>query len=903
MCGMILYLVQCESLGRIPMFPPLTGCDRLVSRAKLVDTNTESDPEKAPSEAEELLPLGSRVPLMSKGFEASKPSSTRTVSSYSLVSSHSTTPLSPDHPLTHVSPTPTPTRVSFHHRTAHMAVHTQPTLSPGMLARIAEAAALSLSSFHKRYISYYKTPSPSSYLTLLVRKRYRGTSELILDTNSEGDELGKEDTEEDKEDETASEPLGLGYGAARRHALESIEEIVSSTYEVGRSSRVYTNIPTYVPPTTPIQTPPSPEWLLGSLPVSPSSSVVPSHIALPVATWKLIKTKHGYTRHEEAYETVLWEKRYPLSPTTITDMLNRKLQADYWNETCKFELWKMRIEQYFLMTDYALWEVILNGDSPLPTRTVDGVETSVPPTTFNTYKSAKTLMQAIEKMFGGNKASKKVHKTLLKQHQLKIHGETISQEDVNLKLLRSLPSKWKTYTLIWRNKPDLEDLSMDDLYNNLKIYEAEIMGSSSTNQNTQNVAFVSSNITSSTNEAVKTAHGVSDANSKNNASTLPNVDSLKEMALKWQMAMQTMKAKRFLKKTGRNLGVNGTYTIGFDKTNVECYNCHRRGHFARECKAPKNQDSRNREIIRRIVPVEETTSNALVSQCDGFGYDWSDQAEEGPTNFELMTYTSSSSSSSDTKSQLNVEAYKADLESVEARLDAYKKNEAVEKESDDLKLTLEKFENSSKNLSKLLDSQICDKFKSGVGYDSQVFDSQVFDSQVNDRYKTGEGYHVVPPPYAGNSMPSKPDLVLADKDECIFSESVTSVPAIATSEVKTSESKLNSVSEPLIEDWISDSENENEIEFKSRQRKPSNAKVKFVKSNEHVKSPRESVKKVKNIKQAEYPRKNCQSPRGNKRNWNNLMTQKLGSNGMQQLLRMELRLKLVTQKLMLLGIT
>ncbi|GKD40978.1 hypothetical protein Tco_1261185, partial [Tanacetum coccineum] len=252
--------------------------------AQLIDTNTESDPEKAPSEAEELLPLGSRVPLMSKGFEASKPSSTRTVSSYSLVSSHSTTPLSPDHPLTHVSPTPTPTRVSFHHRTAHMAVHTQPTLSPGMLARIAEAAALSLSSFHKRYRSYYKTPSPSSYLTLLVRKRYRGTSELILDTNSEGDELGKEDTEEDKEDETASEPLGLGYGAARRHALESIEEIVSSTYEVGRSSRVYTNIPTYVPPTTPIQTPPSPEWLLGSLPVSPSSSVVPSHIALPVAT-------------------------------------------------------------------------------------------------------------------------------------------------------------------------------------------------------------------------------------------------------------------------------------------------------------------------------------------------------------------------------------------------------------------------------------------------------------------------------------------------------------------------------------------------------------------------------------------------------------------------------------------
>ncbi|GJW75710.1 putative ribonuclease H-like domain-containing protein [Tanacetum coccineum] len=109
-------------------------------------------------------------------------------------------------------------------------------------------------------------------------------------------------------------------------------------------------------------------------------------------------------------------------------------------------------------------------------------------------------------------------------------------------------------------------------------------------------------------------------------------------------------------------------------------------------------------------------------------------------------------------------------------------------------------------------------------------------------------------------------------------ELVTSVPAAATIEVKTSESRPKPVSEPLIEDWVSNSENENETESKSRQRKPSIAKVEFVKSSKHVKSPRESVKKVENSKQANYPRKNSQSPRGNKRNWNNLMTQKLGSN-------------------------
>nr|GFA98393.1 hypothetical protein [Tanacetum cinerariifolium] len=194
----------------------------------------------------------------------------------------------------------------------------------------------------------------------------------------------------------------------------------------------------------------------------------------------------------------------------------------------EFDLWKMRIEQHFLMINYSLWEFILNGDSPVPTCLVEGVAQPVAPTTieqklarknelkargtllmalpdkhqlkFNSHKDAKSLMEAIEKRFGGNTETKKKLVS-----QLEIHEVSLSQEDVNLKFLRSLPSEWKTHTLIWRNKTDLEDKSLDDLFNSLKIYESEVKHSSS---------------------QVSAAVSVSAVGTKLSASTLPNVDSL-----------------------------------------------------------------------------------------------------------------------------------------------------------------------------------------------------------------------------------------------------------------------------------------------------------------------------------------------------------------------------------------
>nr|GEX43864.1 hypothetical protein [Tanacetum cinerariifolium] len=174
----------------------------------------------------------------------------------------------------------------------------------------------------------------------------------------------------------------------------------------------------------------------------------------------------------------------------------------------------MRIEQYFLMTGYSLWEVILNGDSPVPTCIVEGVVQPVAPTTIEQKLAKKNELKAREKRFRGNTETKKVQKTLLKQQfenfsgsnsegldqihdmlqklvsQLEIHKVSLSQEDVNLKFLRSLPSKWKTHTLIWQNKTDLEDKSLDDLFNSLKFYKSEVKHSSSTGTYSHNLALI-----------------------------------------------------------------------------------------------------------------------------------------------------------------------------------------------------------------------------------------------------------------------------------------------------------------------------------------------------------------------------------------------------------------------------
>ncbi|GJT44589.1 putative ribonuclease H-like domain-containing protein [Tanacetum coccineum] len=392
-----------------------------------------------------------------------------------------------------------------------------------------------------------------------------------------------------------------------------------------------------------------------------------------------------------------------------------------------------------------------------------------------------------------------------------------------------------------RNKAELETVSIDDLYINLKVYEPEVKRMSSSSSNTQNMAFVSSSNknTSSSNEAVNAAHGVTTASTQDLQQIHP--DDIEEMDLRWKMAMLMMRARRFLNNTKRKLTVNGNETIGFDKSKVECYNFHKRGHFARECRAPRNQDNKNKESSRRSVPMKTSTSTALVS-CDGLGgYDWSLESVEEKLEF----YKKNESVYVEKINGLKWDIQVGEITIRELR----KKLEKIQKEKDSIQFNVDKFENASKSLNKLIECQIVDNCKKGLGY---------------------EKYNAVPPPYTGNFMPPTPDLSFTGLDEFVNKPVVEN----RKSDEEVSKVVRKSDDSPIIEDWVSDSEEENVSQTKTEKKtvKPSIAKIEFVKPKQQEKTARKTVKQV------EKHRQNTHSPRGNQRNWNNMMSQKLGSN-------------------------
>ncbi|GJW77270.1 hypothetical protein Tco_0138952 [Tanacetum coccineum] len=386
----------------------------------------------------------------------------------------------------------------------------------------------------------------------------------------------------------------------------------------------------------------------------------------------------------------------------------------------EYDIWSMRMRQYICHTDHNLWDIIVNGD--LEDEATPSGEQSSPPVPktakqlaarrnqeriksilllaipdeyllkFHNVPDAKSLWAAIKSRFGGNQESKKMQKNVLKHQfenfvtasnetldkaydrfqklisQLEILGAYVTKENINQKLLRSLPPSWSQIALIMRNKLDIDEIDIDDLYNNLRVYEDEMKKSSTSSSNTQNLAFISSENSSSIN-TINTASGEHEVSA----------------------------------------AVGTAFTSHVSSTpcthDVSC------SFFAHPTTSPQLEnedfqqiDGDDLEELDLRWQVAMLTVRALVAQDGLGGYDWSNDFEVEPVNYALMAISSSSSSSSSDSeiNNLNTEL------------------EKVVKERDELKLKIEKWEGSSKNLTKILNSQMSAHDKNGLGFGTQI---------------------------------------------------------------------------------------------------------------------------------------------------------------------------------------
>ncbi|GJZ32797.1 putative ribonuclease H-like domain-containing protein, partial [Tanacetum coccineum] len=550
------------------------------------------------------------------------------------------------------------------------------------------------------------------------------------------------------------------------------------------------------------------------------------------------------------------------------------------------DIWAMKMEHYLAHTDYPIWEVIQIGNDPVSVSTdTNGVIKVLPPKSaeeilarererkarttllidlpedhlakFHKMTNAKEMWEAIKSRFGGNDESKKMQKYILKQQ---FKGFSVSNSE--------------------------------GLHKGMTESESDVKGSTASSSNTQNVAFVSEN-TSSTNE-VSTAYDHED---------LEQLDEfdLEEMDLKWQVAMISMRLKKFYKKT--------------DSRKRDAWNTRN--------KAKDNE--------RRSGKQEEP--KALVT-LDKDGVDWTSHSEVEQENYALMAYSNSGSDtevtscSKDCKesyaklkklydeqreqlgdASIEIQAYTQALKKVEAQLVAHQQNQLwyeekirfmkidlddktdvltyhkkllaeAEKEKEELKAKVEKWHNSSKSLNILLNSQMSARDKAGLG------SSDVEDSPVNDRYV--EGMHAVPPPMTGIYIPSGPNKEI-DESQFTYgpkqskpSESDARSSDFNSCESNSSEETLESMPEPvvnepkvvsqpkvwsdapIIEEYESDSDDDCVTTTSKEQEQPSFA---FVNTAKHVKTPRQTVKEQNTC---------SQSPKPDKKDCSGLMSKKLG---------------------------
>nr|GEV48755.1 hypothetical protein [Tanacetum cinerariifolium] len=520
-----------------------------------------------------------------------------------------------------------------------------------------------------------------------------------------------------------------------------------------------------------------------------------------------------------------------------------------------YKMWRLRIEQYFQVEDYALWDVIKNGNSfKLVAQTITndaGTSTTLIPSlvttekkaqkkndvkarslllmalpnehlmTCNQYKDAKTLFAATQTRFGGNEATKKTQKTLLKQ-MYKNFSEPILQEDLNLKILRSIPSEWNTHVVVWRNKLDLDIMSFDDLYNNFKIVKQEVKETtnSSSSSNSQNMAFVSS--PSSTNE-VNTVYGVSTANIQANlASTQVNTASTQVSTA--NLSDATVYA--FLASQPKGSQIAHDDLVQIHEDNLE----------EMDMKWQLALLSMRKRIL--MAYDEVPTNMALMAFSDSEVHNDKTCSKTYLKSFETLKTQLDNLRIEFNKFEFNLAIYKRGLASMKEKLIFYKKNKVLfceqitvlirdnsykdseisvlkselkkltkEKENNQLKIV--KFDNASKNLDKLIGSQIPNNGKKGLGYES---------------------YHSVPSPPIGLFSPPKLDFFNSSLEEFQQPEFEGYGPKTSKS---VSEDISNEVKEspdaPLVKKLVSDDKLEKKIVF------PTVVKIEFVRAKQQEK--------------------------------------------------------------------
>ncbi|GJU26327.1 ribonuclease H-like domain-containing protein [Tanacetum coccineum] len=449
--------------------------------------------------------------------------------------------------------------------------------------------------------------------------------------------------------------------------------------------------------------------------------------------------------------------------------------------------------------------------------------------------------------------------------QYKWVNKGVSTEDANQKFLRSLPSAWSQVSLIMRTKPGVDNLSFDDFTNEVSTtYGA----SSSSGHNPQREGS-----SSYTDELMYSFFANQSSSPQLDHEDLEQLDefNLEEIDLKWQVVMISMRLKKFYKKTGRKLQFDAKEPIGFDKTKVECYNYHKKGHFARECRSKGNRDS-------------------LVT-LDGDGVDWTSHSKDEQENYVLMAY---SNSGSDTKREqlgdasIEIQAYTQALKKVEAQLVAHLQNQLwYEEKIRFMKINLDdktdvltyhkKLLGEAKKEKEELKAKMSARDKAGLGYGDQMnkgvlsYENEVFGSLFNRIYiPSGPDKEIDESQFTYGLKQSKPSESDARSSDFKSYESNSSkeikefISKPVANEPKTVSDPKVWFDAPNIEEYESNCDDELVSLPTREQETPSFA---FINTVKHVKTSRQTVKEQNTCSQSRKP---------DKKDCSGLMSKKLG---------------------------